>query len=61
MHPPLLIPWDQITVTRRQILFFNYVRLELGREQRVPLWLRLYVADRIKSAAGAHWPVEEIG
>jgi len=61
MHPPLLIPWDQISVSRRKILFFDYVRFELGREERVPLWLRPYSAERIKNAAVIHWPVETIG
>jgi hypothetical protein len=61
MHPPLLIPWDQITVSRRKIFFFDFVRFELGREERVPLWIRAYRVEKIKDAAGEHWPVETIG
>ena len=59
-HPPLLIPWDEIRISRTQILFFRFVRLELGREADIPLYLRPRLADKLKRAAEDHWPVEQV-
>lgn len=60
-HPPLLIPWSEIAVKRRQAFFLQYVRLGLGRELDVPLWLRPRLAERLRSAAGKQWPIEQVG
>ena len=49
-HPPLLIPWDEIKISRTRILFFRYVRFELGRELDIPLYLRPRLADRLQRA-----------
>lgn len=39
-HPPLLIPWNEIRVIgRSKILWFNYVRLELGTQERIPFMI----------------------
>ena len=59
-HPPLLIPWDEIKISRTKILFFRFVRFGLGRELDVPLYLRARLADKLKRAAENHWPVEPI-
>jgi len=60
-HPPLLIPWPEISVSRRRMFFLNYVRLSLGHEAGIPLLLRPTIAERLRRAAGSHWPVEEVG
>jgi hypothetical protein len=60
-HPPLLIPWPEISVSRQRRFFFNYVRLTLGREVKIPLLLRPTIAERLRRAAGSHWPVEAVG
>lgn len=57
-QPPLLIPWEEVTVRRRQLLFLNWVRLELGRELHVPLSIRTKLAERLRVAAGDRWPVD---
>ena len=59
-HPPLFIPWNQITVTRTRILFFNRVRFQLGRERPIPLSIHALLAARLKVAAGNGWPVESL-
>jgi hypothetical protein len=59
-HPPLLIPWNEITVSRRQVVFFNSVRLGLGRELDIPLFLRTTLADKLRLAAGDRWPIERV-
>jgi hypothetical protein len=59
-HPPLLIPWTEISVTRRRILFFKYVRFGLGRELDIPLCLRPALADKLRSGIGDRWPIEPV-
>lgn len=60
-QPPLLIPWDEVTVTRRRFLFLHWVRFELGRELDIPLSIRTKLAERVQVAAGDRWPIERIG
>lgn len=60
-HPSLLIPWTDIEVKRRKVFFFWYVRLGLGRELDIPLWLRAPVAEKLRIAAGNQWPIEQVG
>ena len=57
-HPPLLIPWNEISVSGAKLLWARGVRLQLGRERPVPLWLRDKLADKLRAAAGAVWPAE---
>lgn len=57
-HPPLLIPWQEVTATRRQLLFYRWVRLELGRDEHIPLSIHSGLADRLQAAAGDSWPIE---
>lgn len=58
-HPPLFIPWSEISVVRRSsFLFFRRVRLELGREEQIPFVIGGSLADGLRIAAGASWPIE---
>ena len=60
-HPPLLLPWQEVSVRRRgKVLFTPYVQLQLGREEQIPLTISKRLADRIQSAAGQNWPVEPV-
>jgi len=60
-HPPLLLPWQEVSVRRRRsILFFKYVELSLGREEQIPLLIRENLAEQIRQAAGSSWPVEGV-
>lgn len=57
MQPPLLIPWHEVAVARRwQFLLVRRVRLELGRELRIPFSIHPRLADRLRLAAGDRWP-----
>ena len=60
-HPPLFIPWTQIYVASGRRPLWGFLRLELGREQRVPLFLQGKAADEARSAAGMSWPVGLLG
>jgi hypothetical protein len=57
-HPPLFIPWREISVTRRKILWAKQVRFCLGSDLRIPLTIREGLAQKLQMAAGSSWPVE---
>jgi len=60
-HPPLFVPWSEISVAKRQNFWFiRRVRLLLGREEQIPLVISGSLADRIQAAAGASWPIESV-
>ena len=59
-HPPLLVPWNEVSIARRRILFFHFVRFRVGHELDIPLYLRWKLADRLGQAAGDRWPIETV-
>ena len=58
--PPLLIPWNQISVTRKRILWLDFVELSLGKQLGIPLKLKAGLAAKIRDAAGPSWPEQPI-
>jgi len=60
-HPPLFIPWREISISRKKILWINIVELRLGREADVPLRIRNPLTEKLKAAAGTSWPSESSG
>ena len=60
-HPPMLIPWSEVTFSKSRVFFVTMVRLQLGREHPVPLSIRESLAKRIREASGNAWPVETMG
>lgn len=38
-HPPLFIPWSEITATERRRWFVEGTQFVLGREEQIPLWV----------------------
>lgn len=56
-HPPLLIPWSEVSYAKKKLLFVPMVRFELGKEAAVPFWVRESVAERLRNVAGTAWPV----
>jgi hypothetical protein len=60
-HPPLFIPWREISVTRKRLLFIPMVRFQLGRELSIPFWVHKSVANKLRDAAGTEWPKESNG
>jgi hypothetical protein len=56
-HPPLFVPWTEITVRKStQLFFFKSVVLTLGRSEQIPLRIRPRLAAKIE-AAGPGWPL----
>jgi hypothetical protein len=60
-HPPLLIPWNEVTLSRGRKFFMNMVRFQLGRENPIPLSIRESLVGKLKAAAGNAWPIESLG
>jgi len=56
-HPPLLIPWSEVSHSKRRMFFFPMVRFELGKEIAVPFWVRETLAEQLRNVAGKAWPV----
>ena len=56
-HPPLLIPWNEVSHAKRMTLFSSMVRFELGRETAIPFFVRETLAERLRNVAGKAWPV----
>lgn len=46
-HPPLFIPWSEITVSERQRWFMAGTQFVLGRETRIPLFVFRSLGDRL--------------
>ena len=59
-HPPLFIPWRDISFSRKSFLRFKYVEFHLGREVTIPFRISDRLAEKLRSAAGASWPTEAI-
>jgi hypothetical protein len=60
-HPPLFIPWNEVTQAKTRIFFISMVRFQLGREYPIPLSIRESLAAKLKIAAGNGWPIETLG
>jgi hypothetical protein len=57
-HPPLFVPWVEITVrNKNELFFFKFVELRLGRSEEIPFTISARLAAKIEAAAGPGWPV----
>lgn len=54
-HPPLLVPWYEISTQRKKRFFMDVVELRLGLSEQVPMTIRLQLAAWIESSAGPGW------
>jgi hypothetical protein len=52
-HPPLFIPWSDITATTGRKLFFNFAAFTFRAAPRVQLRIARNVAEQLIAAAGA--------
>ena len=60
MHPPLLVPWSEISVRRKKGGVFEYVTFAMGHELATPLRIRGKLAVKLRELAGSYWPVEDV-
>jgi len=59
-HPPLFIPWREISVSRKKVLWVREVRFSLGLGLNIPLTIGENLARKLQSAAGSSWPLEPV-
>ena len=57
-HPPLFIPWNEVTVRRTHVLWAKCVELRLGPEPAIPLRICERLAKELAALAGEAWPKE---
>jgi hypothetical protein len=55
-HPPLFIPWSDITVTDQTFLFFRMTSFRFSKVPDVPFMIRARLAEKIRLAVGEAWP-----
>jgi hypothetical protein len=59
-HPPLFIPWNQVSRRSRRFLWSKSTELRLGREDSIPFRINPGLSDRLAKAAGESWPAESL-
>jgi hypothetical protein len=59
-HPPLFVPWRDISYVRKKILWTQVVEFRLGRDLDIPLRIREPLAEKLRAAAGSSWPTEAV-
>jgi len=57
-HPPLFIPWHEITASRKRVLWSNCVELMLGRDPSVPFRIQERLGKKLAALACEAWPKE---
>lgn len=50
-HPPLFVPWSDITVTPKRGLFIPGMQFLMGPAPGVPLWLSAGLAEKVRQAS----------
>ena len=60
-HPPLLIPWAEVTViSGERGLIFKKRELRLGHEESIPLRISASLVETLRQSAGRAWPLESV-
>jgi hypothetical protein len=55
-----LVPWDEISVVRKDRFFLKIAQISFGRPAIGKLAISADVADRLARAASSHWPETEL-
>jgi hypothetical protein len=56
-HPPLFIPWSDITIKRQKVLFFKQICFTFAKVPSVSFRISERLADKISLAVGEAWPI----
>jgi hypothetical protein len=61
-HPPLTIPWREIEVETGKAWFglFDTARFRMGTEEQITMRVYGKIVDRVRTAAGAGWPLYRV-
>jgi len=55
-HPPLFIPWEDVTMTRTTFFMFPHVELKFRRVEGRPLLVRTKLGEMLAAEAGMPLP-----
>lgn len=55
-HPPIFIPWNDISITNKKGLFFKYIEFRFRRFPFLFLRINKRLAERISHSASSSWP-----
>jgi hypothetical protein len=59
-HPPLFIPWRDISISRGEKFFMKIVKFHFRKTPLISLCLKEGLADKIKEIAGHQWKEDKI-
>jgi len=59
-HPPLFVPWGDITITEKQISRSRMLELRFRKTEDLPVRIYADLGDRLAEAAGSSWPGMEM-
>ena len=60
-HPPLLIPWSEVSVlSGERGVIFKKRELRLGRQESIPLCISASLVATLRRSAGGAWPLESM-
>jgi hypothetical protein len=57
-HPPLFIPWTDISISNETKFFRKAIRFTVGREFPIPIMVHINLGAKILAAAGRNPPKE---
>jgi hypothetical protein len=57
-HPPLFIPWRDISVSRTKVFWVKQLRFSLGNDPCIPLTVYERLGQRIQAAAASSWTAD---
>jgi hypothetical protein len=55
-HPPIFVPWEDVSVTEGKRLFFKHVDLAFRRAPGARVRLSKRLADKLQAKVGTRWP-----
>ena len=55
-HPPLFIPWTEISVPQGPWLLNQLVQFQLGSTEQIRFKIRGRLASELQAGAGSNWP-----
>ena len=58
-HPPLFIPWEDISGTAKRVLWTNVVALQFEKCSFIPFWISRRLADKLCRAGGVQFFSDE--
>ena len=55
-HPPLFVPWEDITISEKQVSRSRMLELRFRKTGDLPVRIFPELGDRLAEAAGSNWP-----